>query len=279
MGFMQGAKAWSEPDYIQRHYDIVSPYYQSLWGEHIHHGYWTSGEESKEQAQVQLIEHLAAAAGVEPGATILDVGCGIGGSSIYLAKKYQSQVTGITISPVQVEMATRAAAREDVSAKFLLMNAEEMEFAEPLDVIWSVESISHYRHPKKFFARAATLLKPGGTLAITDWFEKENLPAAIRDKYIPPIEKSMMVELHTIKDYEAWMEGCGLQIVKTEILNEHCAKTWDVCMDIVNNKTFWKLAAQNGAEFLTFLRGFKAMRAGFRSGNFIYGLMVARLAV
>ncbi|MFY9939565.1 MAG: hypothetical protein WAK33_21965, partial [Silvibacterium sp.] len=44
---------------IVEHYDFVSPYYQSLWGEHIHHGYWIRGDESKELAQLQLMEHLA----------------------------------------------------------------------------------------------------------------------------------------------------------------------------------------------------------------------------
>jgi tocopherol O-methyltransferase len=264
---------------IQRHYDVVSPYYESLWGEHIHHGYWIRGDETKEEAQSQLVEHLAETAKIERGSKILDVGCGIGGSSIYLAKKYQADVTGITISPVQVEMARKRAAREGLHTRFLLMNAESMEFDEPFDVIWSVESISHYRDPKNFFARAGKLLKTGGTLAITDWFKKENLAPAIHDKYIPPIEKSMMVELHTIQEYQAWMEESGLQVSKTEILNRQCAKTWDVCLDIINNKTFWKLAARNGAEFIGFLRGFKGMRAGFRSGNFIYAMMVAKRAL
>src|SRR5947209_8518766 len=100
------------------------------------------------------------------------------------------------------------------SANFLLMNAEDMEFNEPFDVIWSVESISHYRAPKSFFARAAKFLKPGGTLAITDWFKKENLAPAVHDKYIPAIEKSMMVKLHTLKDYETWINGCRLQTIK-----------------------------------------------------------------
>ena len=40
---------------IREHYDAVSPYYRSLWGEHIHHGYWVRGDESKERAQLQLM--------------------------------------------------------------------------------------------------------------------------------------------------------------------------------------------------------------------------------
>jgi len=73
---------------IIEHYDLVSPYYRSLWGEHLHHGYWIRGDESKEQAQLQLIEHLARLSKVKPGSDILDIGCGLGASSLYLARNY-----------------------------------------------------------------------------------------------------------------------------------------------------------------------------------------------
>ena len=96
---------------IVEHYDFVSPYYQTLWGEHIHHGYWIRGNETKEEAQTQLIEHLAELASLQTGASVLDIGCGFGGTSLYLAQKYQARATGITISPVQVEMAKKAARR------------------------------------------------------------------------------------------------------------------------------------------------------------------------
>src|SRR5262249_18588424 len=61
-----------------------------------------------------------------------------------------------------------------------------------------------------------------------------------------------------------------------EVLNEYCAKTWDFCLDIIKERSLWDLAASNGAEFIRFLRAFKAMRAGFSSGDFVYGLIVAR---
>jgi tocopherol O-methyltransferase len=118
----------NDKDTIIEHYDLVSPYYRSLWGEHLHHGYWIRGDESKEEAQLQLIEHLAELAKIRPGWEILDIGCGYGGSSLYLAKNYNAAVTGITISPVQAEMAIQAAARQQLDAKFLVMDAEAMDF-------------------------------------------------------------------------------------------------------------------------------------------------------
>lgn len=261
---------------VREHYDLVSPYYHSLWGEHIHHGYWIRGDESKETAQVQLIEHLAEAAGVQPDAQILDVGCGLGASSIYLVQRYRTKATGITISTVQVEMANKAAETAGVNATFLLMDAEAMTFDKSFDVVWSVESISHYQDIPKFFISAAKLLKPGGTLAITDWFKRKGLTLREHKKFLHDLEHGMMVELQTMEDYARYMAAAGLKVVRREVLNKNCAKTWDFCLDIVKDKSLWGLAAQYGPAFLRFLRAFKDMRAGFASGNFIYGLMVAK---
>ncbi len=261
---------------IREFYDLVSSHFHDLWGQHLHHGYWIHGDETKDKAQIQLIEHLAQAANLRPGQTLLDVGCGTGASSIYLAKQYQLKATGITISPVQVELAKQAAASEKVDAAFFLMDAEAMRFDQTFDVIWSVESISHYQNIAKFFATAAPFLQPNGIFAVIDWFKREDLTPSEYKRDILPIEKGMLVELATMRQYEAWMKSSGLRIVKSEVLNKHCAKTWDLGLDIIKQRSLWKLAATHGAMFVSFLRSFRAMRAAFASEKFIYGLIVAQ---
>ena len=263
---------------IVEHYDLISPYYRSLWGDHIHHGYWITGDESKETAQLQLIDHLAQLANVKPNSNILDIGCGFGGTAIYLARRYETSVTGITISPVQVEMATQAAAQQQVDAKFLLMDAEAMDFQKQFDILWSVESISHYHDRPRFFASAAKLLKPGGSFAVIDWFKKENLTPKEQKKFIDPIEEGMFVELEIMDRYEEFLIASGLRITHREVLNEHCAKSWDIGLEILKNKALWNLIAKMGPDFLANLKSFRAMRAGFASGNFVYGLFVASAA-
>jgi tocopherol O-methyltransferase len=267
---------YNDKQKVRDFYDRVSPYSQDLWGVHLHHGYWISGEETKESAQIQLVEHLAHLAGLRRGSKILDVGCGSGASSIYLAKNHDADATGITISSIQVEMARKAAAIEGVNAKFILMDAEEMKFEECFDVVWSIESISHYPHKEKFFASATQYLKSGGTLAIIDWFKKEHLAKREYKKFIQPIEKGMLVELDTMEDYAALLRASGLRVVHNEVLNKNCSKTWDLCLDMLKNRALWRIAAENGAEFVAFLRAFRAMRAGFASGTFVYGLLIAR---
>jgi hypothetical protein len=59
------------------------------------------------------------------------------------------------------------------------------------------------------------------------------------------------------------------------VLTPNCAKSWDIGLDIIKDKSFWALAAKLGAEFITYLKAFQAVRTAIASGNFVYGLFVA----
>lgn len=85
----------------------------------------------------------------------------------------------------------------------------------------------------------------------------------------------MFVELQVMDDYEQFFLSNGLQIRQREILNKHCAKTWELSLDIIKDKSFWVIAARYGTHFVTYLKAFEAMRVGFASGHFVYGLFVA----
>lgn len=261
---------------IIAHYDIVSPYYRALWGEHLHHGYWQTGAESPDAAQRALTAHLAAAAQIPSRATILDVGCGFGGSSIYLATTYQATVTGITISPVQAAMARQAADRARVAVHFLVMDADHLAFRGQFDIIWSIEAIAHFAMKAHFFAQAAMLLKPGGTFALLDWFKRPDLTAARQRADIAPIERGMLVELQTMTDYTHMLQAAGLDSIQRHDLSARCARTWDIALSLIRPKVIWQLARAHGAEFPRFLRSFQALKKGFASGSFVYGMLVAR---
>src|SRR5215475_130239 len=130
-------------DQIVQHYDELSPLYKDIWGVHIHHGYWKNGSETKEEAQEQLIRELVARAGIKNGCRILDVGCGLGGSAIFLSEILGARVTGITISPVQVEIGNALARHRGANVRLMRMDGETLEMEERFDVVWSVEAISH----------------------------------------------------------------------------------------------------------------------------------------
>ncbi|KAJ4019035.1 hypothetical protein NW752_004778 [Fusarium irregulare] len=204
-------------DRIKLHYDLASDYYLSLWGEHIHHGYWPTQEseatQTKEEAQANLIQLLLDVSKLPPGSSVLDVGCGIGGTSRHLASKYGSSVTGITISTKQVEIAnrlTKAALENEASTpavsdddgfiklgdgqvKFLELDAEKMgDFFDDqqgsFDAVWISEALSHFPNKALFFKNVMKVLKPGGKLVLADWFKAENLDDTTFTNDIKPIE-------------------------------------------------------------------------------------------
>ena len=88
-------------------YDRSSALWEEVWGEHMHHGYYIpENRTDHKQAQIDLIDEVLKWAGVDdanPPKSIVDVGCGIGGSSRHIAKKYGCTAKGITLSPYQAK--------------------------------------------------------------------------------------------------------------------------------------------------------------------------------
>ena len=262
---------------IIAHYDELSPYYRDLWGLHLHHGYWRTGSETKEQAQEQLIGELIARAGVGRGARILDVGCGLGATAIYLSKNLDAKVIGITISPKQVEIGNGLASQLGADVQLLLMDAERLDIEDRFDVVWSVEAISHLDKKANFFGAVARLMKTGGKLVIADWFKSGSATAEQQRRFLAPIERAMLVpSLEAPDSYAAHIREAGLDVILFEDVSANVSRTWDLAIEIVRNPALWKFAAARGRDFVAFLEGFASMRAGYASKAFVYGVLIAQ---
>jgi MPBQ/MSBQ methyltransferase len=107
------------------------------------------------------------------GSRILDVGCGIGGSSRILAKYYGFNVTGITISPAQVKRA-RELTPFGLNCNFQVMDALNLEFDDgSFDGVWSVEAGALMNDKTKFADEMMRTLRPGGFFALADWNSRD----------------------------------------------------------------------------------------------------------
>ncbi|MEL7334056.1 MAG: methyltransferase domain-containing protein [Cyanobacteria bacterium J06560_2] len=148
------------------------------WGEHIHLGHYGSPPRQKDfrQAKFDFVHEMVKWGGLDkcpPGTTLLDVGCGIGGSSRVLAKDYGFDVTAVTISPGQVERATQLTPA-GLSAKFLVDDAMALSFPdESFDVVWSLEAGPHMPDKAVFARELLRVLKPGGLLVVGDWNQRD----------------------------------------------------------------------------------------------------------
>ena len=149
------------------------------WGEHIHLGHYGSPPKSKEfiAAKHDFVHEMVRWGGLDKlpaKTTLLDVGCGIGGSSRILAKDYNFDVTGVTISPQQVKRA-KELTPEGVDAKFAVDDAMALSFADAsFDVVWSVEAGPHMPDKAVFAKELLRVLKPGGILVVADWNQRDD---------------------------------------------------------------------------------------------------------
>jgi MPBQ/MSBQ methyltransferase len=149
------------------------------WGEHIHLGHYGLPPRRKDflTAKSDFVHEMVRWGGLDklpPGTTVLDVGCGIGGSSRILAESYNFAVTGITISPQQVERAQQLTPKE-LNARFLVDDAMALSFPDAsFDVVWSIEAGPHMPDKAIFATELMRVLKPGGVLVVADWNQRDD---------------------------------------------------------------------------------------------------------
>lgn len=231
---------------IREFYDASSGLWESIWGEHMHHGYYGKNGNYKldrRQAQIELIEELLLWANCDqnnPPQNIIDVGCGIGGSTLHLAQKFGSQATGITLSPVQASRGKERAAAAGLSDQvdFEVANALEMPFEDnTFDLVWSLESGEHMPDKEKFLAECYRVLKPGGKMIFATWCHRETNSLA---GDLTPSEVAHLKEIYrvyclpyviSLSEYRAIVTECGFQNMISDDWSIAVEPFWDVVID------------------------------------------------
>jgi tocopherol O-methyltransferase len=266
-------------NHVREHYDRLSFLYRMFWGEHLHHGYW-DGDETVAQAQIRLMERLAERAGVPRGAVVLDIGCGLGGSAFWLAEHFDCQVTGITISPVQARMANKKAKARGLSdrVQFQVSDANQWEpQPESVDLVWIMESSEHFEDKSRFFDRCASVLKPGGVLAVCAWLRRNGPMPENEQKLVATIAEAMLsASLGSLSDYQTWMRDAGLTVTTAEDITRHVERTWAHCTRIGERLPVKFFVRFTGAATRRFVKSFPLMKQAYAQGAMAFGLFVAK---
>jgi tocopherol O-methyltransferase len=264
---------------IRKHYDRLSIFYRLVWGEHLHHGYWEHSE-SIERAQIKLMEKLAEKAAIPRGATVLDIGCGLGGSAFWLAEQYSCRVAGLTISPVQARMATKRARAKGLEGRVRFLVADANVWspqAESVDAIWIMESSEHFRDKPDFFERCALALKPGGVLAICAWLRGKESTTLDRQKLVETIGRAMLsASLDTLDQYVDWIRRAGLSVQTAQDITANIAPTWEHCSRMAQRWPMRWLTPLGDAPTRRFVKSFPLMSEAYATGAMAFGLFVAR---
>jgi tocopherol O-methyltransferase len=219
-------------DYHQRivdYYRDTENAYKDSWDLNnslaIHYGYWDDQVKSFPQSLLRMNEVMMEAAAIKSTDKVLDAGCGVGGSSVFLASVLGCRVTGITLSERQVEQATANAKQRGVETlvDFKVMDYCATDFPDTsFDIVWGCESVCYAIDKHRSVKEAYRLLKPGGRLVVADGFvtkseyndrlvirkwldgwQVKSLESASRFKNLLNLEGFVNVEYRDISKYVA----------------------------------------------------------------------------
>ena len=258
------------------------------WGEHIHLGHYGSPPRQKDfrQAKYDFVHEMVKWGGLDscaPGTTLLDVGCGIGGSSRMLAKDYGFDVTAVTISPQQVERATQLTPPR-LSAKFMVDDAMALSFPDnSFDVVWSLEAGPHMPDKAVFARELLRVLKPGGKLVVGDWNQRDarREPLNFWEK---PVMKQLLdqwshPEFSSIEGFSELLESTGRVkgAVETADWSRETLPSWidSIWQGIIRPKGLVKFGFSGFIKSVREVPTLLMMRLAFGSGLCRFGMFRA----
>ena len=161
---------------VQKYYTVAQPFYEYLWHGKalgLHYGFWTDNVSNRTGAIVKENEILADLAGIKQNDLVLDAGCGVGGSGIWLAKERGAKVVGLNIVDKQLIRGKDLVKKKDLAQKadFVKGDYQRLPFRNGVfDIFWSLESIEHATNLKDFMKDAFRVLKPGGKIIVAGTF-------------------------------------------------------------------------------------------------------------
>lgn len=216
---------------IAGHYDEIDPFYRRFWGEHLHHGLWESGRESKEEAVVKLLDRALDAVALKPEDRVCDIGCGYGATARYIRNRYRCRVVGHTVSPSQYRVAMSRAAGDDgcrfVPGDWLGSPVSDASF----EVALSLESSEHFPRKDHLFHGIFRGLAPGGRVAVCAWTAAERpRPWEVRHLLEPICREGRLAGLATETEYRRWLEDSGFEGVQVDDLSRAVTRTWSLVL-------------------------------------------------
>ena len=167
----------------------------------MHYGYYDKHHKNHHEAMLNMNNQVAIGLRLKNDSkySILDAGCGVGGTTIHLAKDFPNiSFTGITISDEQIKLANAYSEEKGVKDQVTFLNRDFMntEFPdETFDAVYALESMCYAYDKHVFVKEAKRILKPGGKLAVLDGFRNGEYPSE------PSLEKR----------YDQWCEGWILE--------------------------------------------------------------------
>ncbi|MFI5829159.1 SAM-dependent methyltransferase [Streptomyces sp. NPDC051578] len=173
-------------------------------------------------AQERIVEYAARSWGAyeAPPSRVLDIGCGLGGTSLYWAQEHGASVTGLTVAAEHVPLIRHFAGQAGVAGRVepRVADVHELHDTRAYDAAYANES-SGYTDRKRLFEVVAKALRPGGWFGIQEHFVR-------RSEWLGFIDGYYRTRLGTHDEYLAAAEAAGFELVQDEDVTDSVVEFW-----------------------------------------------------
>jgi cyclopropane-fatty-acyl-phospholipid synthase len=227
---------------VQAHYDLSDDFYRLFLDptQTYSCAYFEREDMTLEEAQIAKIDLALGKLGLQPGMTLLDVGCGWGATMRRAIEKYDVNVVGLTLSKNQAAHVQKSLDEMDSPrSKRVLLNGWE-QFGEPVDRIVSIGAFEHFGHDRydAFFEMANTILPADGVIVlhtITSLMKQQMIDRGlpITDELVQFI-KFILTEIFpggwtpTVETVQEHTAKAGFTLTRSQSLQPHYARTLDL---------------------------------------------------
>ena len=228
---------------IRYHYDVSNAFYQSFLDERMVYScaYFEHGDEDLDTAQLKKIDHILTKIGLQPGESLLDIGCGWGALVIRAAQRFGAHCVGVTLSENQAKLARERVAAAGLCKLITIRLQDYRDVEGQFDRVTSVGMFEHVglKNLPLYFKKINALLKDDGLAmnhGITTTFtDHRNAPLGggeFIEKYVFPHG-----ELPHIGHVLTTMQEGGLEALDVENMRRHYAQTCALWADNFERNT------------------------------------------
>jgi len=268
-------------DDVQSHYDLSDDFYRLFLDatQTYSCAFFECDDMSLEEAQIAKIDLSLGKLGLEPGMTLLDIGCGWGATLLRAIEKYDVNVIGLTLSRNQQAHVEQLFASSDSErCKRVLLRGWE-QFDEPVDRIVSIGAFEHFGQDRydDFFKTANSLLPDDGVMllhSITSLTMKQALDRGVPlTMELARFIKFLMTEifpggqLPTIELVQERSTEAGFDVTRIQSLQPHYARTLDIWAEALQARRDEAIAVQSQDVYDRYMRYLTGCADLFRNGN------------
>lgn len=241
---------------MQEMFAAVSDFYAQYWGDFFHFAVFDSEDQSWEEAFARTHEAYIRDILLSSTHNVIELACGRGGFSDYMASHTEGDVLGVDISPVQLSRARRFARRNLRFCQQDIMHIDQI--GQTFDAVVYMDAACYLPDKARAVTRISSIMNPGARLLLVDWCKQEGLRRVQEELVLHPFMQYWAVpSLETIASYKRHLTRAGLRILQVEDRTSRVGRNWE----------YGYQQAVQGIQHLSVTDMARLARTGLRAGR------------